>query len=146
MANTKIANSEAISACDSVVDAIDGGAGAGVLRIFGGTQPTNADDTHSETVLAELTLSDPAFGNATDADPGATATANAISDDTSANNSGTATWFRAHISSAAATDGGVIDGDVSATGGGGDLELDSTSISSGATVSVTSWTVTMPES
>lgn len=143
MANTKIANSEALSACDSVVDALDGGTGAGLLRIYDGTQPSGGPDEAivSQTLLAELTLSDPAFGAAADDNPGGKATANAISDDTSANADGTASWFRAVTSDGTA----VIDGDVTATGGDGDLELNSTSIASGATVSVTSWTVTMPE-
>jgi hypothetical protein len=146
MANIKIANSEAISACDAVVDAIDDGTGAGKLRIFSGTQPTNADDTKGTgTLLAELTLNDPAFGNAADDNPGGKATANAISDDTSANASGTASWFRAVTSGATASAAGIIDGDVGTTAGF-DLNLDSTNIASGATVSVTSWTITMPES
>lgn len=144
MANTKIANAAAVDACDALVDLLDAGAGAGSLRIYDGSQPSGGPDeaVGSQTLLAELTLSDPAFGGATDADPGGQATADAISDDTSADASGTASWFRAVDSDGNA----VIDGDVSSTGGGGDLELNSTSISSGATVSVTSWTVTMPES
>lgn len=147
MANTKIANTEAVSACDAVVDAIDGGTAAGLLRIFDGTQPTNADDTvpTGSTLLAELTLSDPAFGNAQDNNPGGIATANAISDDSSANASGTATWFRAVTSGATASAGGVIDGDAGAATAN-DLVLDSANISAGATVSVSSWTVQMPES
>lgn len=144
MANTKIGNAEAIDACNAVVDRLDAGAGAGLLRIYDGTQPAGGPDeaVGTQTLLAELTLSDPAFGAAADAAPGGQATANAISDDPSANATGTASWFRAVDSVGVA----VIDGDVSATGGGGDLELNSTSISAGATVSVTSWTVTMPES
>lgn len=144
MANTKIANAEALSACDAVVDALDGGTGAAVLKIYAGSQPADPDTAvGTQTLLAELTCNDPAFGNAADDDPGGKATANSISDDTSANASGTAAWFRAETSSGNA----VIDGDVSSTGAGtGDLQLDSTSISSGATVAVTSWTVTMPES
>lgn len=142
MANTKIANSEAISACDAVVDAIDGGTAAGVLKIYAGSQPSGGPDATpgGATLLAELTLSDPAFGNATDSAPGGQATANSISDDSSANASGTATWFRAETSGGTA----VIDGDAG-TGTGNDLVLDSANISAGATVSVTSWTVTMPE-
>lgn len=150
MANTKIANTEAISACDTVVDAIDGGTGAGLLRIFSAGQPSNADDTAgagtgTATLLAELTLSDPAFGDAADDNPGGKATANAVSDDTSANATGTATWFRAVTSGATANAAGIIDGDVGTTAGF-DLNLDSANISAGATVSVTAWTVTMPES
>jgi hypothetical protein len=47
-------------------------------------------------------LSNPAFGASTDANPGALATANAITDDSSADNTGTAGWFRAKNGSAPA--------------------------------------------
>lgn len=141
MANTAIANSEAKSACDEVVDALDSGA-QGSLKIYDGSQPTNPDaTTGGSSLLAELALNNPAFGAATDASPGGKATANTITDDTSANASGTATWFRAENSNGTA----VIDGDVG-TSTGADLTLGSVNISSGATVSVSTWTVTMPES
>ena len=38
----------------------------------------------------------------------------------------------------------IEEGTITATGGGGDLTLDNTSIASGQTVTVTSWTRTMP--
>ena len=143
MANTKISNAAAKAACDSVVDLIDGGASAGTLKIYDGSQPADVDTAVStQTVLSEHTLNDPAFGDATDDSPGGKATANSVSDDSSANATGTASWFRVFDSDGNA----IIDGDVTATGGGGDLELNSTSISAGATVSISSWTVTMPES
>lgn len=151
MADSKIPFSGAAAACDAVVDLLDAGASAGILQIWEGvagtTPPTNADDAISDDdtnykLLAELTLSDPAFGAATDINPGARATANAITDDTSANKTGTAEFYRAVDSN------GVVrtQGDVTATGGGGNLELDSINITAGQTVSVTSFTVTMPES
>jgi len=143
MANTTIANGAAIAAADSVVDLLDAGTGAGLLRIYDGTQPANPDVAiGAQTLLAELTLSDPAFGAAADGAPGGVATASAITGDSAANATGTASWFRAVDSDS----NGVIDGDVTATSGGGDLELNTVSIVSGAAVDVTSWTVTMPES
>lgn len=144
MANTKISNAAAKAACDAVVDLLDAGAGPGVLKIYNGSQPADPDTAVSgQTLLAELTLNDPAFGAAADAAPGGQATANAITDDSSANATGTATWFRAEDSDGNA----IIDGDVSTTAAGtGDLQLNSTSIQSGATVEVTSWTYTHPES
>ena len=145
-----ISNAAAIAACDAVVDLIDGGASAGTLQIWeavAGAVPTDlstaiSDDDTNYKLLAELTLSDPAFGNAADAAPGGRATASAITDDSSANKTGTAEFFRAIDSDSNV----VIQGTVTATGGGGDLELSSASIASGQTVSVTSWTVTVPES
>lgn len=136
MANTKIANTVAIAMCNACVDLVDGGS----VEIYDGAQPAGADSSTAATVLATLTLPSPAFGNATDANPGATATANAIATAT-ASATGTASWFRVKDS------GGVArwDGDVTATGGGGDMEVDSTSIQSGGDVTVNSWTVTQPE-
>ena len=56
----------------------------------------------------------------------------------SASGTGTAGHYRL-------TNGSDIEeGTVTATGGGGDLTLDNTSIASGQTVTVTSWTRTMP--
>lgn len=138
---TRISNAAAIAACDAIVDLIDGGAGAGLLRIYDGTQATDPDTAiGAQTLLAELTLSDPAFGAAADAAPGGRATASAITTDASANATGTATWFRVVTSAGTA----VIDGSVGTSGA--DLNLNTVSIVSGASVAVTSWTFTVPES
>lgn len=142
MANTAISNSAATSACDSIVDLLDEGSGAGTLKIYDGSQPSGPDEeVDDQNLLSEHDLSDPAFGDATDADPGGQATANSISDDTSANADGTASWFRASDGDGTA----VIDGDVSEEDGDGDLELNSVDITEGSNVSITDWTVTMPE-
>lgn len=138
--NTRISNAAAIAACDAIVDLLDAGAGAGYIEIRTGAQPADPDTAASGTLLATLTCSDPAFGAAADAAPGATATASSITDDSSADATGTAGYFRAYDSD----DNAIIDGEVGTSGA--DMNLNSVSISSGATVSVTSWTVTMPES
>jgi len=135
-----ISNVAALAACNAIVDLLDGGAGAGLLRIYDGTQPANVDTAiTSQVLLAELTCSDPAFGAAADAAPNATATASAITSDTSANATGTATWFRAVDSNGL----GIIDGSVGTASA--DLILDSVSITAGQTVAVNSWTFTVPE-
>ena len=137
---TTISNAAAIAACDAIVDLLDAGAGAAKLRINDDTQPANPDvAVTTQVLLAELTCSDPAFGGAADGTPGGVATANAITDDTSANATGTATWFRVVDSD----DKAIIDGSVGTAGA--DLNLNTVSIVAGATVSVSSWTVTMPE-
>jgi hypothetical protein len=107
------------------------------LRIYSGTQPADADSAITGTLLAELTCNATAFAAAAS---GGVLTLNAISSDTSANADGTATHFRIVDSAGTTT---VLDGDVSTTGAGtGDLQLDSTSITTGQTVNVTSFTVT----
>ena len=141
MADCKISNAAAKAACDAIVDLLDGGSGAGTLKIYTGTPPADADTAASGTLLATLTLSDPAFGAAADANPGGRATASTITGDTSADNTGTAGYFRALDSNGVC----IIQGTVTATSGGGDLELNSTSINSGVAVNVTSWTFTVPE-
>lgn len=128
--------------CDAAVDACDSGTTnpQATLVIYSGTPPTLVDDSLSgNTVLAQLDMSNPAFGNASDDTPGAIATANSITDDSSADATGTATFFR--ILDRDNTP--VIQGAVSTSGA--ELNLNSTAIQSGATVEITSLTVTMPE-
>lgn len=114
---------------NNMLDEITAYAGASaVLRIYSGTQPaTGGAET---TILAQLTC------NATFA-PAATGgvlTLNSITSDSSANASGTATWWRIYQSDATTQ---VIDGDVSTTAAGtGDLQLDDTSIVLGGTVAL----------
>lgn len=138
---TRISNAAAKAACDAIVDLIDGGAAAGTAKLYTGTQATDPDTAvGAQTLLGTLTFSDPAFGNAADANPGGRATASSITSDSSADATGTATWFRTADSNAVA----VMDGSVGTSGA--DMNLNTTSIVSGAEIAITSWTVTMPES
>lgn len=136
---TRISNAAAAAAANAVVDLLDGGTGAGYIEIRTGSQPASVGTAATGTLLGTLTLSDPAFGNATAASP-AVATASAITSDTTADATGTAGWFRAYDSSAVA----VIDGSITASGGGGDLQLDSVSIVAGGTIAISSWTISHP--
>jgi len=110
-----------------IVAAIDAGAGAGKLRLYNGTRPATGGAV--TTLLAELTFSDPC-GTVTNG----VLTFSAIASDTSANNTGTATWFRIVDSTGAF----VLDGTITVTGGGGDITMTSTSIQAGVTVDATS--------
>lgn len=131
--NPQLTNAAASAAADAVVDAIDAGAGAGLLRIYDGTQAATADTAvGAQVLLAELTFSDPAFGAASNG----VATASAITQDSSANATGTATWFRVVTSTGTA----IFDGTVGTSGA--DLNLNTTSIVAGAAVSVTAFTYT----
>jgi hypothetical protein len=121
---------------DAIVDSLDAGAGAGTIQIRSGTRPADPSVTATGTLLATVTCADPAFGSssggsATISDPAAVTAAA----------TGTATWFRALDSNAAA----CFDGLVTATGGGGDLTLTTTSIVSGMQVDVTGGTITVPQ-
>lgn len=133
---TRISTAARNAAADAIVDLLDAGAGAGYVEVRTGSQPATPNTAATGTLLATLPLSDPAFGAASNG----TATAAAITSDTAADATGTAAWFRAYDSAGNA----VIDGSVTATGGGGDMTLSSTSIVTGGVVNVTGWTVTMP--
>lgn len=138
---TRISNNAAKAACDAIVDLLDGGSGAATVEIRTGSAPTNCEDADTGTLLAVLTCSDPAFGAAADANPGGRATASAVTGDSSANATGTAGHFRAKDSNGVV----ITQGSVTATGGGGDMEINSVSISTGVQVDITSWTFTVPE-
>lgn len=136
MANVRLATAANNAACDAVVDLIDGGAGAGTVNIYDGTQPANANTAVStQNLLATLTFSDPAFGAAS----GGVATASAITSDTSADATGTATWARVLDSNAAT----IFDCDVGTSGA--TINLNTVSIVTGATVAITSFTMTHPD-
>lgn len=132
---TRLPTGSRNAAADAIVDRLDTGAAAGTVDVRTGAQPAAADDAATGTLLVTFTLSDPAFGAAASgtAIAAAIATASAVA-------GGTAGWFRAKDSNG----NGVLDGSVTATGGGGDMELDNTSIASGQDVSISSWTATMP--
>lgn len=121
--------------CNALVDLVDAGAAAGTIKVYTGSQPTNPDTAASGTLLCTFTLADPAFGAASagvadlDADPDLSTTAVAT---------GTAGWFRV----ADSDNNPVFDG-VCGTSGQ-QLNLNTTSITSGGTVTATLGTVTVP--
>lgn len=141
--NTRISNAAAIAACNAIVDLLDEGTGAATIRGRTGTQPANPDATESGTLLFTLTCSSTAFGAAADANPGGRATAASITDDTSADATGTLGYCRAG-SIGAGGGNAHIDGEAGTSGA--DFNFNTVSIVAGSTVSLTSWTVTMPES
>lgn len=143
MANAfKISNVAAKALADAFDDQVNIGSTASVIDIRSGAQPADPDTAASGTLLATLTFSDPAFTAATDANPGGLLTASAITPDTSADATGTAGYFRIRATGTGADD--VADGEIGTSGS--DLNMNTTSITSGSTVSITSFTVTMPES
>lgn len=122
---------------NAVADLLDGGPAPGTIDIRTGAQPAAATDAASGTLLATLTLNDPAFGAAVN---GVKTLSVAPAVTTPGIAAGTAAWFRAKDSTGAT----VMDGAITATGGGGDLTLSTTAISVGLTVRITGGTVTMP--
>jgi hypothetical protein len=118
---------------DNQLDEITSFAGtSALLRIYDGSRP--ATGGAATTLLAELTCDATAFAAAA---TGAVLTLEAIVADSSANATATATWFRI-VKSDGTTH--VMDGDVGTSGS--DLNLNSVAITTGAEVSVTSFTIT----
>ena len=108
-----------------VSSAVDAGVGAGKMVFM----------TSGDVEVATLTMSDPAFGAASSG----VITANAITRDESATG-GTVALFK--LTDSADTE--VLRGSVTATGGGGDIELTSVTITAGEPVEVSSYTYTAP--
>ena len=117
---------------NAMLDAITTAAGnAALLRIYDGTRPATAGT--ATTLLAELTCGTPFAAGASSG----VLTLGAITQDSSANATGTATWFR--IVKADGTTF-VLDGNVGTSGS--DLNLTTTSIVITQPVSVTSFVIT----
>lgn len=121
---------------NNMLDEITNDIGAsGELRIYGGGsgRPATGAAITDQTLLATCALSATA---APAASLGAL-TFSAISDDTSADATGTANWFRLTTSGG----GAVIDGDVGTSGS--DLNFNSVAFVTGGNVAVTSFVINM---
>ena len=136
----RIATTSRDAACNAIVDLIDAGAGAGLLKIRTGGQPANPQTAATGTLLAVLTFSDPAFG----ASSSGVATANSIADETSVLATGTAGWARILDSDDVDPTDAVMDMDIGQASG--TLDFDNTSFVIGGTAAISSMTVTVPES
>lgn len=118
------------------LDAIETSIGASaVLKIRTGAQPATCATADSGTVLATLSLPSDWMAAASSGSKAKLGTW----EDLSADATGTAAHFRVY-----ASDGTTcgIQGSITATGGGGDMTLDNTSIASGQAVTITSFTLT----
>lgn len=135
------------AACNAIVDLLDAGSGAATLEIWdavaGDDHPTLAagtaitDDDTNYKLLAVCTFSDPAFGNSGAVNPGE-AVAASITQDSSVNKSGTASFWRAKDS-----DGNVVlQGSIGTSGA--DLNFNTVTFVSGGTCQITSFKVTVP--
>lgn len=106
-----------------------------ILEIRTGAPPANCAAADTGTLLASMTLPSDWMGAAS---AGAKAKAGTW-EDSAANASGTAGHYRIKDSTGTTCH---EQGTVTATGGGGDMTVDNTSIASGQLVSVTSYTRT----
>jgi hypothetical protein len=123
-----------------LAEAIDAGTAA-VINIYDNSVPSNADASiGSSVLLAQLTCSGTAFSGYSDTGTAGRATFASITSDSSADATGTATYFRILTQS-----GGTVIAQGTVGTSSADLILNTTSITSGSTVSITSATIDLPE-
>ncbi len=118
----------------AVIDRIDAGGAAATMEIYNGSRPATGGS--ATTLLASFTLNYPVAASPS----GGVVTVSGTPIMTVAVATGTATWFR--IKTSAGTF--VMDGSVTATSGGGDVEIDDITIDLGDVVTLTSGTFTAP--
>ena len=123
------------TARNAALDAIETAIGtSAVLKIRSGSAPADCGTADSGTVLATLNLPSDWLAAAS----GGSKSKSGTWEDASADATGTAGHFRIY-----ASDGTTVhmQGTITATGGGGDMTLDNTSIASGQQVTITSFTL-----
>jgi hypothetical protein len=129
--NPKYSNTMVNAQADAVGNALD----SGYIRIYDGTQPATADTAIStQVLLAELRFGADAFGAAV----AGVITANAITSDSSADATGTATWARI-----LASNGTTVWFDGSVGTASANVILATTSIVAAAVVSCSALTLTV---
>lgn len=135
-----LTNAVVIVGLDAMLDLLDTGTAA-VINIYDSTVPADADTAlGAQVLLAQLTMDATAFGGAVDDTPGALATAAAIAADSSADATGTATFFRVLTQ-----DGGTVRAQGTVGTSSADLILNTVSITAGSNVSISAFTVLLPE-
>lgn len=134
------------NAAEAMCNALAALANSGTLKIYTGSQPTDANTAvGAQTLLGTLTFGATAFGSAASSGTGgtnrkSTATANTITGDTSADATGTAAWFRVLKSNGTTV---VYDGSVGTSAA--DLILATTAITAGVDIEITSLTISVPQ-
>lgn len=106
-----------------------------VMKIWSGSMPANCAAADTGTLLSQISLPSDWMNNAS----AGSKTKLGTWQQASATGTGTAGYFRVY-------DSGIttchIQGTVTASGGGGDMTLDNTSIASGQTVTINTFTLT----
>lgn len=126
--NTQLSNAAVAAEANALAALLN----SGYLRIYSGTQPASADTALSgNTLLAELRFGATAFG----APVAGLLTANAITADSAADATGTASFFRAFSSDGVTA---ILDGGVGTSAA--NMILASVAISQNQTVSCSSFT------
>ncbi len=124
----------------TMIAALGALANSGTLVIYSGTQPTNPDTGLSgNTALATFTFNASAFGAASQVSNTEQIAASLVAGTVSASATGAATFARVYKS-----DGTTVVADLTVGTSGADINLNSTSITSGGNVTITSLTLAEP--
>jgi hypothetical protein len=118
------------------------------INIYSGSRPTSPDDAHSQTLLATISIDGAGTPLVFEASPtaGVLEKGAGVWKEDAALAAGTASWFRLYANgddpTAASTTAKRVDGTVGTTNA--DLNLNSTAISLGAPITVTTAQFTLP--
>jgi hypothetical protein len=133
-----VTNAVAVAMATAILTAMDAGTAA-VVEIYSGTAPADADASITGTLLASLTCSATSGTVAASGNFGRITLA-AITPDSSADNTGTATHFRIKTQTGGTV---VLQGAVGTSAA--DMILNTVAITAGSTVSLSSGTIDVPE-
>lgn len=106
-----------------------------IMTVSSGVIPANCGTANTGTVLATMVLPNDWLNTPT----GGAITLSGTWQDLSADASGTASYFRLHNNPGTACH---MQGTISATGAGGDMQLDNTNIAIGQQINITAFTIT----
>ena len=136
--NFKISVAARNAACDGIVDLCEGGTPPAEVEVRTGAPPATPATGDSGTLLGTLVMTNPAFGAAA----AGIATASAITDDSSADASGDAGHFRVKTGVAGTV---IMQGTAGEAADTTDMTFDNKSIVLGGTISISAFTVDVPE-
>jgi len=124
---------------DFIVDLIDTGSivANGYMQIRSGAKPASPQVAATGPLLATLNFANPAFAPFSNG----SAYAVPIASDTNIPASGMASYFRVFNRNNVA----VLDGDITLTGGGGDIQFDNINFIAGGVVAISSLLAIMPQ-
>lgn len=146
---TEISNALAAAMLDNAVNTtLNEGTGNAIVNIYTGTPPADCETAPSGVLLGTCVMNATPFGAATDLAPNAQIDENAITDDSSADTTGVAGYFRVY-STNSSTDASKVACHIQGTAGEAadstDMTLDDKNIVVGGTISITDYKIVMPE-
>lgn len=134
MATINLATAIRNARLQAIATAIDAGTGPGLLHFYDAPKPSAGAAITTQTLLGSVTFADPCAASIADG----ILTFSALTSDSNADADGICAWARATDSAG----GWVADFDVTVTGGGGAIQLNSVTVYAGGTISITTRTIT----